>query len=257
MSKGSINKYIENVYNKIKAKDKYQEIFDKTKHLLTGKAHYLEISHYHSPAYKVLNNLFEKGDFISDDPFEALLELHLAKDDNIPLDVYNYNFKDNLTEKFKAEKYDAIFSFYGLSFTNLSELIEKVLTLLKINGIFVLEFPAYWFIKGETLPIEKEILEYSKINDKKWLFVKPIEELVKENKCKLEIVEKLSYTHTFNRQELAYLSSLDTLYNAELARNKAHLEICNIPEKNIELQTGLIVIKKEEKVLTKDNIFNF
>ncbi|MCG8572576.1 MAG: hypothetical protein MJB14_20780, partial [Spirochaetes bacterium] len=200
---------------------------------------------------------FTQTSFVSDIPFEALLVLKQAEKLKLDTIVYQYPFLFNDFFPVKEEQFGSIYSFMGLSFDFFQNLLEKILILLKVNGIFLFEFPAYWYLRDENNETEKTIVEYSKQNEKKWLFIKPLDQMVEEHKCQLLTLQRLDYTYTLNRTKLAYLSSLEKLHKAEIDHNRGHLEICQIPEKDIKINSGIMIIKKAEKVLTKDNLFNF
>ena len=252
---GNLNKYLANIENE-DGTDRISRIITKSLDYIDEKNHYLEFSRQHSTGFKVLKSHFSMGDFISDDSFESMLEYHLSSNDKIDINVYHSPFIFKKLFPGIEDKYNAVYSFYGMSFDHFYTLSEKILTLLKIGGIFVLEFPSYWFIKDEISEMENQILKYSRVNEKKWLFIKPLDEVTKENNCEIVLLEKTGDIHTVNRKGLAYLASLEKLENAENTDNKAHLETCNIPADGIQLSSGLLIIRKKEKVITKDNIFN-
>ncbi len=221
-----------------------------------NKENYLEISHKFSPAYKILSKEFKKGTFISDNAFESLLVYHYCKIDKIDIDVLNYDFSYNSFTSLKLnEKIDFIFSLCGLTFENLYTCLPQIIGFLKVEGILTLIIPAYWYIKNNQTENEKIILDYSKQNDKKWIFVEPIEPILEKNGAEILVLKELPQNLKFNRFELAYISSLNKLYESIKQNNIAHLEIVKIPEDNIEIRSALLLIKKKQKTITKDNLF--
>lgn len=221
------------------------------------KESYLEISNKCTLSYRVLLNDFKNGAFFSNNAFESMLALHLSEKDNKNIDVFHYNFHYKSLEKNGLEeKFDLIYSLFGISFEDIFSLLPILISYLKVNGVLALLIPAYWYIKENQTEIENDIISYSKQNDKKWLFVEPMDKLAEDNGCNLVEIKELPISLTVNRLELSYISSLEKLYKATLENNMAHLEVANIPEDKIELRTALVVFKKEKKILTKDNLFN-
>ena len=258
--KGNINKnYDENsINNKYPISDInlfFKEVNDIVNDI--KKDSYLEISHKYTPAYKVLLKEFKNGTFLSDDAFESLLVYHYSKNDNIDIDILNYNFTYNSLDSLKLnEKFDFIFSLFGLTFEKLYSCMPQLISFLRVDGILAIKIPAYWYIKTNQTEVEKDILNYSKQNDKKWIFVEPIEPIIEKNGGEILTLKEIPQNTKLNRFELAYISSLNKLFEAIKENNKAHLEIVNIPEDNIEIRSALLLIKKKKKTITKDNLFN-
>jgi hypothetical protein len=222
-----------------------------------NKENYLEISHKYSPAYKVLTKKFKNGTFLSDNAFESLLVYHSSKKDNVNIDILNYEFNYNSLDSLKLnEKFDFIFSLFGLNFEKIYSCMPQLINYLKVEGILALKIPAYWYIKNNCSEIENTILNYSKQNDKKWIFVEPIDPIIEKNGGEIISLKEIPQNVKLNRFELANISSLNKLYDAIKNNNKAHLEITNLPEDNIELRSALLLIKKKKKTITKDNLFN-
>lgn len=234
----------------------YKQIIDLAADYSTDSASCCELSHRFSFAYRYLAEKYSSCDFISDDSFEAMLEYHTSVIDKHTIQVYHNCFSPAGLLPGREECYDAVFSFMGLSFDAFINLFEKIMTLLKIGGIFVYQLPAYWYLTEGKNELEKQIISYSKQNEKKWLFVNPLEEIVKEHNGELLLLDKTGLDLPITRIQLARLSSLEKLYKAEQENNKAHLEICGLPLE-MQLPTAAVVIRKKEKILTKDNIFNF
>lgn len=255
--KGHINPYFEKAgLESLFQREGYQTLIRETLPHIEERGRYLELSHYATGAYPFLLEHFAEGAFVSDDPFESLFEYHISSLDKKRLEVYQNRFTYKTLLPGQTECYDAIFSFFGLSFDNLYALLERALTLLKVGGILAIEYPAYWYSLEELTPLEKQIMSYSKKNEKKWLFVDPLEPLIEEHKGELLFRKVFEHSHSLNRFELSYLSSLDKLNKAERESNMGHLEICDIPGKDLKLRSALLVIKKRGKVLTKDSLFN-
>lgn len=257
--KGNINQN----YNEEKINNKYpineiESFLNEIKKINStyNKENYLEISHKFSPAYKILSKEFKKGTFLSDNAFESLLIYHYSKIDKIDIDILNYDFSYNTLATLNLnEKIDFIFSLCGLTFENLYTCLPQIIDFLKIEGILALILPAYWYIKNNQTENEKTILDYSKQNDKKWIFVDPIDAIIEKNGAEILVLKELPQNLKFNRFELAYISSLNKLYESIKQNNKAHLEIVKIPEENIEIRSALLLIKKRQKTITKDNLF--
>ena len=90
-----------------------------------NKDNYLEISHRYSPAFKVLLKDFKNGTFLSDDAFESLLVYHFSKNENINIEILNYDFTYNSLDSLKLnEKFDFIFSLMGLTFEKIYSCIS-------------------------------------------------------------------------------------------------------------------------------------
>lgn len=255
--KGHINPYFTGeTLDKLYRKEVYETILSELLPHFEERERYLELSHYATGAYRSLLQHFSSGAFVSDDPFESLYEYHISSSEQKELDIYQNSFTFNRLLPGQSECYDAVFSFLGLSFDNLYALLERALILLKVGGILAIEYPAYWYSGEELSTQEKEIMRYSKENEKKWLFVDPLEPLIEEYKGELLFKKNMEHSHSFNRFELSYLSSLDKLNKAERESNRGHLEICDIPERGLKLRSALLVIKKQGKILTKDSLFN-
>jgi hypothetical protein len=221
------------------------------------KGCYCEISHYFSGACSVMLEEFKSGIFISDDPYEALLAYHYSIIKNEKLDVYNYLLNPgNLLELKMNETFDFIFSSFGLSYEKLYSFLPDIIGLLKVGGVLVLEIPSYWFFRDNMSAQETDILDYSMKNDKKWIFSEPVEPLIRENGADLVALKQLDGKRVVNRLELSYISSLQKLHKAHVENNIAVLEVANIPEENMEIGNAVIIIRKNKKTLTKDNLFS-
>jgi len=235
--------------------DKFKKEVDQ---LLIKKDSYLEISSNFSSAYKKIIPDFKEGYFLCDDSFEALLTYHKSIVDSKNLNVINTQFSKNKIIDLKLnEKFDLVFSVFGLSFESLYFVLPELIGLLKLGGILALEIPAYWFFRENLNEDEKNILTYSKQNDKKWLFTEPLDAVIEESKAKLLFLKETENTKVIDRIELSHISSLDKLYKASIDKNIAVLETCNIPENNIKLKTAVLAVQKNQKTITKDNLFNF
>lgn len=218
---------------------------------------YLEISHKFSFGYQVLLKHFKSGYFLSNDAFESLLVYHFTTIDKQKLDILNVEFTPNSLARLKInEQFDLVYSFSGITFDELYNILPQIIGFAKIGGTIAVKVPAYWFLKEKNTELEKKILDYSKQNDKKWIFVDPLEPVIEKNGGKLLKIIELPQTIKINRFELAFMSSLKKLYDAELQNNKAHLEVLTFPEENLELRGALLLIKKITKTVTKDNLFN-
>ena len=259
-TKGNINEnYNNDVINKKYPNSRAEAFFDNIKEITSTilKDNYLEVSHKYTGAFSVLLDHFKKGTFLSDDPFESMLTYHMSKTGNKEINVLNYNFNYETFSKLNLnEKFDFVFSMFGLTFEDLYNLLPIIIGFLKVDGILAVNIPAYWFIKEKQTEIEKTIIDYSKQNDKKWIFVEPLEPIIEKNGAELLEIKESSISHNVDRLELAFISSLKKLYDSIIQNNKAHLEILKIPEKDIELRSAVMIIRKKKKTLTKDNLFN-
>jgi hypothetical protein len=222
-----------------------------------GRTSFCEISHYFSSSSSDMTGDFKNGTFISDDPYESLLTYHYSVIKNKSLNVYNCHFNPGSLDELKMnESIDFIFSIFGLSYEKIFSFLPDMIGLLKVGGIIALEIPAYWFFRDDLSADESVILDYSMKNDKKWIFSEPIEPVINESGAELVSLTKLDDSKTVDRLELSYISSLNKLHKAHVENNIGVLEVANIPEKNINLQKALLVIRKKERTLTKDNLFN-
>jgi len=218
---------------------------------------YIEISHEFTSGYSVLLDHFKNGVFLSDNAFESLLVHHFAFIGKKNIEVINDDFKPNSLTSLKInESFDLVFSYKGLAFEELYTILPQVIGLLKVGGILALRIPAYWFIKENITETEKTILEYSKQNDKKWIFPEPLEPVIEKNGAELLTLSEIPQNFSLNRFELAYYSSLKKLYDAEIGNNKAHLEILKFPSENLEIRGALLLVRKTKKTVTKDNLFS-
>ena len=258
--KGHLNKN----FNPITIKNKFnREVFESFFNEASkiaesiNKDSFLEMSYKFSPAYQYMLDIFKNGAFLSNDDFESLLVYHLSILENKKIDVYNNAFSfESLSVLDFTEKFDFIYSLLGLTFNDLYSILPQILSYAKIDGILAFKIPAYWYIKENTLEIEKKIIDYSKQNDKKWIFIEPLEPVIEKNGGELLGIKELNTKAILTRAELAYLSSLDKLHDAVIHNNKAHLEIVSFPESGIEIRESVMVIKKKKKTLTKNNLFN-
>jgi len=258
--KGNINEnYNEDILNNKYPITEVKSFFDEVNNAVDdlNKEDYLEISHCYSSAYKILLNDYKNGTFLSDDAFESLLVYHFSKINNININILNYEFSYNSLDSLKLnEKFNFVFSLFGITFEKLYSIMPQIMSFLKTDGYLALNIPAYWYLKENLTEIEKEIINYSKQNDKKWIFVEPIEPIIEKNGGEIISLKEIPLTYKLNRFELAYVSSLQKLLDSIKQNNKAHLEIVNIPENNIEIRSALLLIKKKKKTITKDNLFN-
>lgn len=251
--KYSINKYIKES-DIAESRLFYENVLNKCRNF--EKKSYLEISHVFTPAYKFMLNEFKAGTFLSDDAFESLLVYHYSSIENKNIAVYNHKFSENSFSNLKfKEEFDFIFSIFGISFNNLYSLLPQIINFLKINGIFAVVIPCYWFLREKLTEEEKIILNYSKQNDKKWVFADPLDPIIEENGGKNIGIFEIDIKKILTRLELSYLSSLNKLYDAVVGNNIAHIEVSNIPEKNISLRSAVLIIQKHKTTLTKDNLF--
>lgn len=256
--KGNINSFFENnTYKRISIELTNEIVTEiKKRGSLNREKNILEMSSFYSDSITHFANETKERYFITDSSFEALLAYHITKSQNIVVKSISTNFSRNSIEKLKlTEFFDVIYSILGFSFNNIYELIPPLLSLLKINGFIFLIVPAYWYIKEKITNIEEKILNYSKQNEKKWIFVEGLAPIVKDNKAELHEITELKNNIKLSRYEIAKISSLEKLKEAEEENNIAHLETSNIPKNNFELRTALIVIQKKDKTLTKDNLF--
>ena len=260
LTKGNINEnYNKDIIIKKHPDSRTKVFIDCIKDIIgeSSKDNFLEVSHKYTGAYNVMLSHFNKGAFLSDDPFESMLTYHISKINNKDLDVLNYNFNyDSLSKLNLNEKFDFVFSLFGLTFEDLYTLLPLIIGFIKIAGILAINIPAYWFIKDNLTEIEKTIIDYSKQNDKKWIFVEPLEPLIEKNGAELLEIRESSLKYNIDRLELSFRSSLKKLYDSVIQNNKAHLDILKIPEKYIELRSAVMIIKKKKKTLTKENLFN-
>lgn len=221
------------------------------------KNNYLELSYKYTPAYKILLDDFKEGTFFANDPFECMLMYHLTKQEDKKLHILNYKFSQNrLSTLDFFESFDFIFSILGMTFEQLYELLPTILSFLKVNGILAFKVPAYWFYRDALTDMEKTVLDYSQKNDKKWLFLEPLTDIIEKNGASLIKEEKDVGTFVTDRKELAYLSSLNKLFDSIIKNNTAHLEVANIQKDDIELRSAVLIIQKNKKSITKDNLFN-
>jgi hypothetical protein len=257
--KGNINtNYDKSFFEARQSFINYENFTNEFYPLLKNKDSYLEMSHVFSPAFFSAVKDFKEGYFLSDNSFEAFLTYHFSKIENKNVNVYNTAFNITQIEKLKFnEKFDFIFSLFGLSFESLYNLLPVMIGLAKVDGIIAIELPAYWFFRENISDVEKAILAYSKQNDKKWLFTEPLVPIIEENKAEFVFLKETGRTKKVDRLELAFLSSLHKLYNAQIENNIAVLEIVNFPEKDILLKTAVLAIRKKSKTVTKDNLFSF
>ncbi len=258
--KGDINEFFDkNEYTRI-PENLLKEFFDEINKNaeLNEKKTFMEISRSYTNSFKYIINDFKEGAFLTDSAFDSLLSYHFSNLNKYNIKSYNYNFNIQRFESLKfIEKFDLIYSVFGLSFNNLYEMMGQIINFLKINGILAILIPAYWYIKDNLTETEKTVLNYSKQNDKKWIFVEPLDLIVNENNAVIMNNIELKNRLKINRYELSIVSSLEKLKDAVVKNNIAHLDVSNIPEKDIEIRTSLLLIQKKSKTLTKDNLFKF
>lgn len=257
--KGNINAFFEENRYKRLSDELINEVLNevkKRKSINTNTV--LEISNFYSDAisriYKETKDLY----FISCSSFEALLAYFFSTTEGYKINSFSLPFIAKAFESLHlAEKFEIIYSILGLSFNEIYNLIQEFLAFLKIEGYLFLVVPAYWYLKDNLTEIEKVILNYSKQNDKKWIFVEELHPVIKRYNAEVIEIIELKNRAKLTRYDLAVISSLEKLKEAEEKTNLAHLEITNIPEKDIEIRTALIVIKKLAKTLTKETLFKF
>jgi hypothetical protein len=256
--KGNIDEYIKNLKYKLsddEIKKIISIIFEKVKDLNPGNC--LEISHESTNFYTAVSGKFGECYILCDDSFESLLAYNNATNKNIKLNVLNHSFSQKSLEKLKMnERFDLIISLLGLSYDNIFSLIKEIIGLLKVNAILAIIMPTYWFDRSNLNDTELKILNYSKKNDKKWIFTEELKPIIAESQSEILENIKLPFNIKFNRLEIAYLSSLNKLYDSILKNNIAHLEIADLPVDNLEIGISLMIIKKNKKTINKDNLFN-
>ena len=259
MQKGLVNSSVKDEFEKAGANAlQFQNFMDKVRAVSDpGNSICCEISHYFSSSSADMTDKFKSGMFISDDPYEALLAYHYSVIRNKDIKVYNYLFNPgNLKEMKMNESVDFIFSSFGVSYEKLFSFLPDMTGLLKVGGIIAFEIPAYWFFRDALNSDENIILDYSMKNDKKWIFSESIEPVINENGAELVSLSMMEGHKILNRLEISYISSLHKLHKAHVENNIGVLEVAGIPETGISLQKAFIVIRKQEKTVTKDNLFS-
>ena len=109
--------------------------------------------------------------------------------------------------------------------------------------------------EGDSSETESVILQYSKQNDKKWLFVEDIEPVIKDCQSTLVECRKLKTEWITDRMSLAYLTGLTKLYNAEMTGDISILETTTIAKDDLHLNLSALVIRKDKIMLDKNNLF--
>lgn len=242
ISDDAVNK----IYNLINEKDK-----------IVNTDSYLEISYRNTFAFKNLLEKFNKGAFVSDDSFESLLVYHFTQIEKKQIDIYHKFFiPKNISNLKFNEKFDFILSLCGLTFENLYSLIPTIVSFLKVEGKLAVLIPTCWFNRENMNKIEQKIIGYAKKNDKKWVFTEDLEPAIKEYGGESLGIIDTDIKLTFSRFEIAKLFSLTKLYDAVIKNNMAQLELADLPEYGIEINTSILIIKKKKKTITKDNLFN-
>jgi len=222
-----------------------------------NRDNYLEISYNFSKNYNYFLTKFKKGYFLSDDSFYAALVYHYSQKDNKDIDVYNYSFNKKSFDKLNLyEGVELVFSSFGITYQNLFDNFDLIANLLKVGGIIFLELPSYWFFRDELNEDEKAILNYSKVSDKRWLFTEDISPIIEENNCEIITQKRVNNQKILDRLDISYLSSLDKLHKASIENNIAVLEICDIKERELKINSSILVIKKKSKSINKDNLFS-
>ncbi|HNZ27691.1 MAG TPA: hypothetical protein PLG34_02935 [Spirochaetota bacterium] len=261
LEKGSINEnYSYETINKLYPPASYQDILAPFKEPLDGlkSDKYLEISHFFSPYFNRLLDFFNEGYFLSDDPFVSGLVYLQSVLNKKNLNVLNFKFNGKkLDLQGFAEKFDFVFSRLGVSFQDLYAHLAKFISYLSVGGILAFIIPSFWFFREDLTDIEKEILAYAKRNDKKWLFVEPIENAIRDAGAEIVSFQKINERQKLSRVEISYLSSMDKLFNADLQNNIAILETIDIPKTDLDIPLSALVVRKKSKTITKDNLFSF
>lgn len=253
--KGDIYEYIKSLKYKLsddEIKKIISIIFEKIK-----PNNCLEITHESTNFYTAISENFKENYILCDDSFESLLAYNNAINKNIKLNVLNHSFSPKSLERLKMnERFDLIISLLGLSYDTLFSSIKEIIGLLKVNSIFAVLTPSYWFDRSNLNNTELKILNYSKLNDKKWIFTEELKPLIAESQSEILESIKLPFTVKLNRLEIAYLSSLNKLYDSILKNNIAHLEVADLPTDNLEIGVSMMLIRKNKKTINKDNLFN-
>lgn len=259
--KGSINRdYSREAINKLYPPASYQDILTPFKEFLNDvkSDKYLEVSHFFSPYFNRLLDFFNEGYFLSDDPFASALVYLQSVLNNKNLNALNFKFNGKKIDSQNfSEKFDFIFSRLGICFQDLYLYLPKFISYLSVGGILAFVIPSFWFFREELSETEKSILAYAKRADKKWLFVEPIENAIVEAGGEIVSFNKIEDKQKTSRVEIAYLSSMDKLFNAELQNNVAILETVDIPKADIDISLSALVVRKKSKTITKDNLFSF
>ena len=147
---------------------------------------YIEISNKFTFSYQELLKYFKSGFFISNDAFESLLVYHFSLIDKRKLEIFNIDFNPNSLARLNInEQFDLVYSYSGITFDELYNILPQIIGYAKIDGTIAVKVPAYWFLKENNTELEKKILDYSKQNDKKWIFAEPIEPVIEKNGGKL------------------------------------------------------------------------
>ncbi|MBP7552176.1 MAG: hypothetical protein KA885_02025 [Spirochaetes bacterium] len=261
LEKGSINQnYSYEAINMLYPPASYQDILTPFKEYLNGvqSDKYLEISHFFSPYFNRLLDSFKEGYFLSDDPFVSGLVYLQSVLNKKNLNVVNFKFNGKkIDSQGFIEKFDFIFSRLGVNFQDLYAYLPKFISYLSVGGILVFIIPSFWFFREDLTDVEKEILAYAKRNDKKWLFVEPIENAILDAGGEIVSFQKIEDRQKLSRIEIAYLSSMDKLFNAELQNNIAILETVDIPKIDLDIPLSALAVRKKSKTITKDNLFSF
>ncbi len=212
----------------------------------------LEISHFFTPILDYIK--CGRKFFLSDDDFESLLAY--AHDSGI--NSYHLPWNASGFETFNQnQQFDLAVSFIGLCYADLFDKMKPILSTLKVGGYYICIVPTYWVDRSSLSDTESTILQYSKQNDKKWLFVEDINPVISDNNCSLVECRKLQTQWITDRRSLAYLIGLTKLYNAEMTGDISILETTTIAKDNLHLNLSALVIRKDKAVLDKNNLFKF
>jgi hypothetical protein len=194
----------------------------------------------------------ERKFFLSDDAFMAMLAY--AHDSRI--NSYHLPLNGAGFESFdKNQQFSLAVSYIGLCYADLFDKMKFVLSTLKVGGIFICIVPTYWVDRSSLSETESVILQYSKQNDKKWLFVEDIEPVIKDCQSTLVECRKLKTEWITDRMSLAYLTGLTKLYNAEMTGDISILETTTIAKDDLHLNLSALVIRKDKIMLDKNNLF--
>lgn len=233
--------------------DKILEVIEQHTSLVYSQC--LELSHYFSTVYQSFCPPFQNYTFLSDISFEALLLYHqIEKEQNKKLQIFHHSFS-SLTNKLFFEAYDLFLSCLGITYQDLYQYLGQIIGTLKTGGTAAILLPTFWFQRNDLTKTESEILNYAKKQDRKWTFPEPIEPLLTEKKAILTGIFDTNISISLDRFSLAWLSSIDVLYQGEKENSLAILDICPLPAENIPIRLSILLIQKSEKTITAENLF--
>ncbi len=215
----------------------------------------LIVSEFFNPEFLQISDNSNNTTILCNNKAESYLFYCSSLLNDKPITVINKKFSlmdnKNLTNKF-----DLVSINFNISFNNFLDYIKDIIGYIKADGYLIIIYPYIWFNRNNLLNCELSLIEYAKSNDKRWLFCESITEYIDNNEYTIVKNELITDVYSnYSLLNVSHICSLEKLKKTILGNDTNLINSINLPSE-FTLQSGLLVIKKNKKTITVDNLFN-